>query len=167
MFGNIDIKVKEFELDGVKFYIRAMNPFEALKLQGDLAKLISPIIGKVGKAFSQGKSETEKVSISSILESDFSGGLEGVFNAIAENIDGDKLAVYMRRILEPRYVAYQTVTMDNPKQLDESCYMEVFSGNLSGMYLLAWEVLKHNFGDFFSRFSSLSGIAKAQLTSQK
>lgn len=166
MFMNSDINTKEFEHQDVKFYIRAMDPWGAMRLLGDLQKVIGPIIGKIAGVFTGGSDK--KVKVEDIVNSDISSfSVEDIFGCIAENIDGDKLEKYMKRILDSKYIAYKTRDMDDPLKLNDGSITQVFSGNLTGMYKLAWEVLKHNYGDFFSTFSNLSGVVKAQLTNQK
>lgn len=161
-------KVKEVEFDGVTFYIRPMDPFEAVKLMGDLQKVISPIIGKVTEVFYANKKdkdgkEEKKMNIEDLINSDMaSANVGAIFNALADNIDGDNLQLFLKRILDSRYIAFKTYEMKDAQKLDTGIISEVFGGNLSGMYRLAWEVLLHNYGDFLSIFSSLSGLVKVQ-----
>lgn len=148
-------KITEFEQNGNIFYIRPFDPFLALKLLGDLQKLISPVIGNVFSAFGE---DGEKSNAGIIDKNIDMCAVEKAFAALAEHVDGQKLEAMALRILDKNYVSVgidgcETVRLDKPQ------ISELFTGNVSDMLLLIVEVLMVNYGDFTKLFKSLSGNA--------
>jgi len=173
-------KITEYRQGSDTFYIRPMNPFLALRLLGDLQKLVSPVIGNVFSALdgeSPKKKDDEFVSPddndsgevdekqrkdnNSVLNKKLDmQAVEKAFAALAEHVDGLKLEKMCARILDKDYVSV-SIAGREVSRLGEAQINELFTGNISGMLMLIVEVLMVNYGDFTQLFKSLSGKAVA------
>lgn len=162
-------KVTEFKQNGNVFYIRPMNPFLSLRLLGDLQKLVAPVVGNIFAAFGDKKdkkkdekqevAEAESKEEKGLFDRDFDmAAVEKTFTAIAEHIDGDKIEKMCSRILDKDYIA---VSIDGreAEPLGRAQLNELFTGNITDMFILVVEVLKVNYQDFTKLFKSLSGNA--------
>lgn len=146
----------EYTQGDFTFYIRPMDPFKALDLLGDLQKAFLPAIGaafgKVDLGAQEG--EAKAATLSSLLrqEIDISGGLVQMSTAI----NGVSLSNFLQRILDSDFIAYSQ-NGGEAKKLDKAAKATIFQGNLSGMFALAWQVLRVNYADFFTMLPGLSG----------
>lgn len=136
------------------FYIRPMDPFSSVNLLGDLTKTLSPIAGKASAAAVGGDKGKGKQSI---LDAELNAAsIEGIFTAIAENVDGAKIESLLKRILNEQYISVR-VSGQEAVRLTREVIAELFTGNAQDMLMLAFEVLKVNYGGFTKLFRSLSG----------
>lgn len=148
--GNI----VEFQQNDNTFYIRPFDPFQSIRLLGDLQKLVSPVIGNVFSSL--GGESSEKSDVSIMDKKIDMGAVEKAFAALAEHVDGQKLESMAMRILDKNYVS---VSIDGaePVRLGQAQINELFTGNVTDMLILIVEVLRVNYGDFTKLFGSLSG----------
>jgi len=150
-------EVKKYDQGEYTFAIRQMPPFRAMKVLGELQKVVGPAIGGLTKGVKPNMldMETDNVEFISSLVSETLG-------AIAENVDGDKLEKVLAMVLDPAYVSVAKLHTTDFQQLDESAVNEVFSGRAIDMLVLAAQVVKVNYLDF-SRLSTVPTGAQTAL----
>lgn len=144
----------EFVQGDYTFYIRPMDPFKALDLLGDLQKTFLPAIGAaIGKTgLTDGKKE---VSMADLLSKDID--IQAALVQISGAVNGISLTNMVQRILNTEYISYSQ--NGETKKLDKAALMQIYQGNLSGMFALAWKVLQVNYADFFTMLPTQFGQA--------
>ena len=87
---------------------------------------------------------------------DFGNGLATLSSAI----NGTNLANMLQRILNTEYIAVAR-SGKSAEKLDKAKLMELYQGNLKGMFELAWAVLRVNYADFFQMLpvTPVTGLA--------
>jgi len=68
-------------------------------------------------------------------------------------ISGDKIELLLKKLLCSKNI----VIKDSGEYLTEETADEIFCAEIQDMYLLAFYVLKENFGGFFEKISALFG----------
>lgn len=142
------LKPVEYKQGKTVFYIHRFPPFMAMRVLGELNKVIAPVLGGAAKG----------------LESADMGGGNGL-GAIApvlgdalKNlmlIDGDVMEHVLRLVLNEEYVSVSTNgTKNDLAHLTEEKINEVFEGRPIDMIMLAVKVVRVNYLDF----SMLSSI---------
>lgn len=144
--------VTEYVQGDYTFYISPMDPFKALDLLGDLQKAFLPAIGA---AFGKGGIGNGKkdVTMADLLSREID--LQSALMNLSSAINGTSLTNTLQRILNSDYVRY--AKSGEAKKFDKAAQMEIFQGNLSGMFALAWKVLQVNYADFFTILPIPSG----------
>lgn len=122
---------KEVTLGDNTFWLMAMPPFKAIAVKAKVAKAFLAPLTKIIKPNSDGG-----VALS----------VENIAIALSES-DPDLIESVMRDLLNGEYIAI-SVKGAEPKRLEQGHINQVFTGNLSEMYQLAYEVIKVNYGDF-------------------
>ncbi len=149
----------EYTQGDYTFYIRPMDPFKALDLLGDLQKTFLPAIGAAfGKVDLGSISAEEKrnMTLSSLLKQEVD--INGALMQLSSGINGINLSNFLLRILDSDKISYSRAGGE-AKKFDKAAQIEVFQGNLSGMFTLAWQVLRVNYADFFTMLPSPTGSA--------
>lgn len=147
----------EFVQGDYTFYIRPMDPFKALDLLGDLQKAFLPAIGAaLGKVDLGESAGAGNITLASVLKQEID--IKGAVTQLSGAINGVNLTGLLQRILVSDYISYAK-DGDDAKKFDKAAQIQVFQGNLSGMFALAWQVLRVNYADFFTTFPGLTGEA--------
>lgn len=151
-------KFTKFQQGEYIFSIRQFAPFKAIKVLGDLQKIITPALA--GSLTGLQKAPEADMDDWLSLAPVFSDALY----QIAAGVDGDKLQKAMLLLLDKNYVAVEVTANNGTKtftQLDEGLINEIFTGRTFDLLALMVEVFKINFLDF-SRLSSLpTGVREA------
>lgn len=147
----------EVIIDDMTFYVQMYEPFKAIKNLGDLQKAILPVLKQTLAGMED---------VDGILDKDLSNIkdfaqvmplLEGIFSGLSDHLDGDKLERVMNMLLDSNYVSAKHPQTDKLVKLDKGIINQVFTGNLSAMFKLAFEVVKINYADFFTTLSTQFG----------
>lgn len=163
--------VTEYTQGDYTFYIRPMDPFKALDLLGDLQKAFLPAIGAAFGKVDLGNERFEKstaidelqahvdnkpLTLANLLKKEID--VNGALLQLSGAINGTNLTNLLQRIIVSDNIAYSK-NGDEAKKFDKAAQTEVFQGNLSGMFALAWKVLGVNYADFFQMLPSHTGLA--------
>lgn len=151
---------KKVSLDGYNFYIYPFGAMRASKISGDLIGFASPLIAAIISLVGGNESDD---AIGSVLDMDIADASKFVIPAF-RGINGDDVEKLLRLLL----IKYQNISYDTDDDracnwLDENALDEIFVCRLQDMYMLAWEVIKMNFGGFFELLSSQSGSQEGLL----
>ncbi len=137
-----------------KFYIRPFPAFKAVNLSAEVVKLLAPVTGPILNAIDT------KGGLESAIDKDLD--LDKAlpeFTKALGNLDGDDCEKLLRRlIIEPKTIAVDY--NDNVVPLTEDVLNEIFALNTQNIFVLAFHVIKVNYGGFFTslgtRFGSLA-----------
>lgn len=147
-------KVKEIEIDDIRFIIHPLHAKEAYKLKFILIELFGPSIGIIINSV--------KVNEKSPQDSEVNIEKIGIaLSALFQKVDGDKADKLTIRLLKEVEAigiidgTQQKILLDSWDNIDK-----LFRKRLSKIYILMWEVIKENYGDFFLTISKFGGKTK-------
>ncbi len=144
------IEGKEVSVGGELFVIYPFGAFTAANLSGELASVLAPVIGTLAPLIADKKLDMDDDVMTAVPQ------FSGAFSVLS----GDKLEKLMKKLLCSKNV----VTKADGEWLTEEMADEIFCGRVDQMYVLAFHVLKENFGGFFERAVSLFGARDAAQT---
>ena len=146
------------------FYIRPFPAFVAAGISGDLAAILSPLLGGVAALLGDNKEN--------VLDMDAEKALPAITSAFS-TLSGDKVEYLLTKLL----IKHENVSVSGPatdgetKRLNMDLANEVFCGEVQDMYVLCFEVIRLNFKGFFKklgdRFGNLQGILEKVKPSTK
>ena len=150
------LEVTEKKIGENTFYIKPFPAFEAAAISGDLATLITTILGSIAPLVgSDGDAN--------IMDADLDKALPLVTNAMS-GLSGEKLSSLMKKLLiNSKNISVEGEATDGEvKQMTLDIANEVFCGEVQDMFVLCFEVIKLNYKGFFKklagRFGNLRGI---------
>lgn len=133
------------------FYIKPFPAFKAANITGDLASVLSPLIGVIAPLVGNGD----------LMDIDVNKAAEALSGLTA--INGDKLESLMSKLLLGENIVIEYEDDDGKthhEKLNRDLADEVFCGNVQDMFVLCVYVIKLNFNGFFERLATLSGKAE-------
>ena len=147
-------EAKEMQIGENLFYIRPLPAFKAANISGELFSTLLPALGSLaplaGAAGNAG----------SLLDVD-SGEAAKAFAQGASALSGSKVELMLKMLL----VRHGNISFERagpkedgqPRLLTEDIANDLFSSDVQDMFLLAYEVVKLNYGGFFGKLGSLFG----------
>lgn len=154
--SNLDrFKAKEIKIDDMDFIIQPFHAREAYKLKYILLEIFGPAIGTFVKSI---KKIDEQNPMNSEIDMEKIGiALSVLFQKLNEE-DADNLTVRLLKTTEAIGNidgSKQKILLDNWDNIDK-----LFRKRLFKIYILIWEILKENYGDFFLMMSSFGKETK-------
>ena len=146
-------EAKERELCGCIFYVRPLPAFKAANISGELFGVLLPALGSLAPLVGA------KGDPASILDVD-SDVAAKAFAKSASGLSGEKLEHLLKMLLtQHRNISFEPLdkTGSKPQLLTEELANEIFCGDVQDMFILAFEVVKSNYGGFFGKLGSLFG----------
>lgn len=143
-------KITKWRQGDFEFSIRQMNPFKAMKVLGDLQKLIIPAIGGAAAGLNDSSENAEVVS-----------AIGGALASIADNVDGDKLEQACKILLNVEYIAVKEKVAKDFSYVSDEDMEAIFTGRPWDMLALCYKVFEVNFLDFSTSSSVPTGVQKA------
>ena len=157
---NAMLNTKEVQIDGISFFISPFPVFTAARITAQLSKVLSPILGGViallGSEDETGE-DTEKDLSENVVAAipAFTAAMQGL-----SPVEFEKLAREL--LVNSRNIAFKNQDYPNGDILTEDAVNAIFAGNTQNMYILAFHVIKENYGGFFGKFKLPSGNAKVK-----
>lgn len=139
------------------FYIRPLPAFKAANLSGELAAVLLPLLSGIAPLVDSDK------GINDLNSDDVAPVITGAFSSLS----GDKVEALLRKLLIHGKTVSVVTPDDDAKLLTEDLANEIFSADVQNMFVLAFEVIKTNFGGFFDKISALSGPLTTKLAETK
>lgn len=139
------------KVGGMKFYITPFPAFKAANLTGELASVLTPLLGVLAPLVNDG----------SLMDVDAGKAAEAM--AGCTGINGDKLEKLMQKLLIGGNITVEAPNEEGeiePQKLDMDLANELFCGEVQEMFVLCFHVIKLNFNGFFKKLASLSGKEK-------
>jgi len=137
------------------YHIMPWAPFKAAKNLGTLQKYILPVVGKLADGVAHNPDVLEmdtNTDMGSIMSC-----LDGTFQEIANRLDENAIDALLKMILDSEYISVDDPATGKPAKLTEPVLNRLFTGNIADMFVLAAEVIKVNYSDFFTIFGSRFG----------
>lgn len=144
---------RDVTVSGTQFHIFPFGAFKAANLSGELAQLAVPLIGAITKVSSGEGSNPLDTDLEKIAPA-----LSGAFDSLS----GDKVESLLRKLL-----INKNVSVDYGEEtvyLTEEIMNEIFCCDIMGIYMLAFEVIKTNYGGFFKKLGNQSGSVTEKLS---
>lgn len=135
---------------GRDFYIRPFSAFKAANISGEVVKVVVPILGAVLPAFGT-------KDVSQVMDEDVSELAPAITKSF-DALTGDKCEKLLRDLL----VKNDNIAVNfdgETTRLTEDIANEIFCGEVQNMYILAFHVIKANYGGFFKKLGVQSGSA--------
>lgn len=135
------------------FYVRPFPAFVATNISGELAAVITPLIGNLAPLFNK----VDAGEGNGLLDVDVVEAAPAIAGAFS-SISGDKLESLMKKLL----VRYKNISVEmydstEAQVLTEDLVNELFCGDVQEMFILAFEVIRTNYNGFFAKLGNLSG----------
>jgi len=153
--------MKQFEItqktiDGNTFYIQPFPAFTAANLSGEITSLILPLVGKAAPALT---TALKKGGESSILDLDAESVVPALTNGLA-SVSGDRVESLLKKLLtDHKKITVLSDGEKEPQLLTEDKVNEIFCGDVQGLFVLAFEVIKSNYSGFFKKLGGRFGSA--------
>ena len=135
------------------FYIKPFSAFKAANITGELASVLSPLIGVFASLIGDNP-------YSSLMDVDVNKAAEALSGTTL--ISGDKLEALMSKLLLGDHIVIEYEDDDgktHQEKLKKDLADEVFCGDVQDMFVLCIHVIKLNFNGFFGKLATLSGKA--------
>lgn len=147
-------EIKTYTQGPYTFNIRQYPPFYALKVLGELQKVIAPILDGAISGVSKPDVKDTSRSDLAVIATVASGGLI----KLSQHINGDDFEHISKLLLDPEYVYVKGKDYKSMEKLTEDVANEVFSGRPIDMIVLMMKVVAVNFMDFGKLCSIPSGV---------
>lgn len=146
------------------FYLKPFPAFVAVNISGELAALLTPMIGGLAALLGGGASsgsESPESAAESVMDIDIDDALPAMTKAFS-GLSGDKFERLMKKLLiDHKNISVEGEATDgNVKLLTYDLANEVFCGDVQDMYILCFEVIRLNFKGFFSKLGAQFGSLK-------
>ena len=142
------------------FYIRPFPAFVAAGISGDLAAILSPLLGGVASLLGNDSDN--------VLDMDAEKVIDKATPALTR-ISGEKLESVMKTLM----IQHGNVSVEGPVTeggtavLSEDLANEVFCGGLQDMFVLCFEIIRINYKGFFKKLGDRFGGLADLLQSPK
>jgi hypothetical protein len=143
-------KITKWKQGDFEFSIRQMNPFKAMKVLGDLQKLIIPAIGGSVSALKDSSQNAEIVA-----------AIGGALSTVANSLDGDKLEQACKLLLNVEYIAVKEKGAKDFAYVSEEDLEAIYTGRPWDMLALCAKIFEVNFLDFSKSSTVPIGVQKA------
>lgn len=152
----------EQKIGGNTFYIYPLPAFTAANLSADVISLLAPLIGGIAGALgTQDGGLGESKGLMDMDVSEAAPYIAGAFSSLS----ADKTERLLRNLLMNKNVVVKQEGSADVDYLTEDKCNEIFCGNVQNMFVLAFHVIKVNYGDFFESIGSRSGSVKTAVMS--
>ena len=144
---------KDVTVLGHQFHIFPFGAFKAANLSGEIAALIGPMLGGLASLLGADNG-------SNLMDIDAEKAAPAIAGAF-DSISGDKVESLLKKLL----VQNKNISVEydgDTVYLSEDLANEIFCMEAQGLYILAFEVIRCNFGGFFGKLGTLFGSAKMQ-----
>lgn len=162
------MEVTEKKIGDSTFYIKPFPAFVAVNISGELASVLSPLLGGVAALVGNGNGEVgSEDKPKNIMDVDVEDALPALTSAFS-SISGDRFEHLMKKLLiNNKNISVECEATDGKvKPLDYDLANEVFCGDVQDMYILCFEVIRLNFRGFFKKIGVQFGSLKELLQKQ-
>ena len=150
------MKTVEKQIGDSIFYIKPFPAFTAASISGDLVALIGSNKGTEEGEVPQ--PENEGAEEFNIMDTDLDKALPA-FSSALSSLSGEKIESFMKKLLiENKNVSVESeITDGEVKILTMDLANEIFCMDLQDMFVLCFEVVKINYGNFFKKLGGRFG----------
>jgi hypothetical protein len=149
------------------FYISPFPAFVSVRVSASITKTLAPILGGIVALLGGDEKSPDKDADNSVLDMDIADAMPAFAKAM-EGINPDEWERTMRLLLiDKSNIAIKNEEYPEGVLLSEDIMNAIFAKDVSGLFKLAFEVIKLNFGSFFDKFNGLSGHPMVQKAMMK
>ena len=142
------------------FYIRPFPALTAASLSGDLAAVLTPLLGSILPIALQNNDGKEKALFDMNIDE-----MAPALTCAAATLSGEKIEYLVRKLLiNHRNISVVAAGSEKAELLTEDLLNELFCGDIQDMFILAAEVVRINFDGFFGKLGSQFGVALGKTT---
>lgn len=151
--------MKQFEpvdvtVNGYDFHIFPFPAFKAANMSGELVSVLGPALGSLLTLLGNDDDKQEDSNLLDVNLEKSAPAIAGAFSSIS----GDKIEGLLKRLLISGRNISVEMDDEGATYVTEDVMNEIFCGSVEGMFILAFHVIKTNFGGFFKKFENLSGV---------
>ena len=139
-------KITNWKQGDYEFSIRQMNPFKAMRVLGELQKIIIPAVGGAVAGLKDSSDNAEIVAT-----------VGGALGQLATSLDGDKLERACKLLLDCEYLAVKE-SGGQTTRVSEDELEAIYTGRPWDMLALCYKVFEVNFLDFSKSSSVPIGV---------
>lgn len=151
------MKPVEYRQGDTLFMIRLFEPFEAMRVLGELQKVLAPLLGGAAKGADGKVLDAEADSVGA-----WAGILGNALENLPAHLNGEQFETLSRMLLRPDYISVsQDGTTKGLIKLSEEVVDEVFAGRPFDMIALMVNIVKANYLDFSKLSSVPAGVREA------
>lgn len=155
------LKTTEKVIGESHFYIRPFPAFTAANISGELASVLSPMLGGLVAligADSGEEKDKKQNKPKNFLDADVEDAVPVLAKSFS-SLSGDKFENLMKKLLcDHKNISVESeVTGGQVVNMDYDTANEIFCGDVQDMYILCWEVIKINFAGFFKKIGAQFG----------
>lgn len=143
-------KITKWKQGDYEFSIRAFNPFYAMRVLGDLQKILVPVIGGAAASVKDAPDNTETVA-----------AIGGALRQAAESLDGVTLEKTCKLLLDSQYIGVKAKDSKQFSYVDEDMLAQIYWGRPWDMLALCAKVFEVNYLDFTKSSSVPTGVIEA------
>ena len=143
-------KITKWKQGDCEFAIRQYNPFLAMRILGDLQKLIVPALGGAANGLSENGEQADMIA-----------ALGGALKNIAQLVDGATLEKAMTMLLNSEYVAVKQGGAKSFTPADQDTLAAIYWGRPFDMVALCLKVFSVNYLDFTTSCNVPTGVREA------
>jgi hypothetical protein len=140
-------KITNWKQGDYEFSIRQMNPFKAMKVLGELQKIIIPAVGGAVAGLQDSSDNAEIVAT-----------VGGALGQLATSLDGDKLERACKLLLDCEYLAVKESGKTQSVRVSEDELEAIYTGRPWDMLALCYKIFEVNFLDFSASSSVPIGV---------
>lgn len=142
------------EISGNVFYVRPFGAWKAANIGGEVIALLTPMFAAVAPLLQGAEGENGEISLLDVEAEKAAPHLAGAMSGLS----GAKVEGLLKKLLTDHgNVSVQPAGKKEAVFLTEDMADEMFSGAAPDMFLLAFDVLKANYGGFFGRLGGQFG----------
>jgi hypothetical protein len=145
-------KPKQVNIGENTFYIWPLGAMDAAELSGDVIALIAPLAATLAPL--AGKADTEDEG--SVMDITLDAAAPAISQAF-QALSGKKLRELLTKLLLTGKVTVETDKEGDAVRLTKDIADDLFCCAVDEMYRLAFEVMKVNYGGFFTKLAGPSG----------
>ena len=142
------MKPVEYRMGESVFYIHIFPPLMAMKILGEVQKVLAPILGGITKEVTA-RSDAQVDSLALI-----GSAIGEALIRMPEHMDGERMEKLCKLLLQGDFIGVSTDGLKTPVKLTESTLDEVFTGRPFDIIALMYKVFEVNYLDF-SKLSSV------------
>lgn len=150
------MEVTEKTIGENTFYLKPFPAFVAVNISGELAAILTPMLGGIAALVGVKSDGTEGPG--DIMDVEIEDALPALSQAFS-GLSGDKFERLMKKLLiDHKNISVEgEATEGNVKLLTYDLANEVFCGDVQDMYILCFEVIRLNFKGFFTKLGAQFG----------
>lgn len=141
-------EVTQWTQGNYTFAIRRFNPFLAMRVLGELQRLLVPAIGGALDGASDDMNDVVAMG----------GAVGGALLKMAEVVDGEKMEKSVRLLLDGNYISVSESGKKDYSRLDDGTIAAVFTGRPFDLLALCGKIFAVNFMDFSKSSSVPTGV---------